>query len=187
MRVVTGIPSSWDSCVAIAGATSEPHHAVWSPCGQYIAAGSGIDIEVRNSTTLEVSYVLQPPDLEDFYPALLAFSPDGHLLICAYQISGLGLFHFFSISVLIFIPRELAFGGKNSIFVAWDIQTGVLLEGLNDPFELDMGPNRMMLEFSCVVYTFFRGIILDECYEAPPDLNLGPHWTHEGSLYFAAS
>ena len=32
-RAVTGIPTSWDSCTAIAGATLGPRHAVWSPCG----------------------------------------------------------------------------------------------------------------------------------------------------------
>ena len=37
-----------DSCMAIVGATSEPRHAIWSPCGQYIATGSGKNVEVRD-------------------------------------------------------------------------------------------------------------------------------------------
>ena len=85
VRVVTGIPSSWDSCTASAGAASTPRHAIWSPCGQYIAAGLDRDIEVRDSTTLQVCYILKPPSFEGVCLDLLAFSPDGHQLICAYK------------------------------------------------------------------------------------------------------
>ena len=82
-RVVTGVSMSWDLCTAIAGAPSEPCHSTWSPCGQFIAVGSERDIEVRDSTTLGMLYVLKP-NFENFYPNLLTFSSDGHLLICAY-------------------------------------------------------------------------------------------------------
>ena len=73
-RVVTGIPASWDSCMAIVGATSEPHHAIWSPCGQYIATGSGKNVEVRDSITLETSYILKPPRFGDLRPNLAFFA-----------------------------------------------------------------------------------------------------------------
>ena len=82
-RVVTGVSMSWDLCTAIAGTTSEPCHSVWSPCGQFIVVASE-DVEVRDSTTLGMLYVLKPSEFEDLYPILLTFSPDGHLLICAY-------------------------------------------------------------------------------------------------------
>ena len=85
-KVVTGIPTSWDSCMAISAATFRLHDAIWSPCGQWIAAGLGSVIEVWDSTTLKISYILKPPGLEDHYPDHLAFSPDGHLLICAYRL-----------------------------------------------------------------------------------------------------
>lgn len=85
-RVVTGASISWDSCTAIAGAASEPSHSIWSPCGQFIATGSERKVEVRDSTTLGMLYDLEPPNFdEDFYPNVLIFSPDGHLLICAYE------------------------------------------------------------------------------------------------------
>lgn len=81
-RVVTGIPASWDSCTATVGAASVPCHATWSPCGRFIAAGLEDDIEIRDSTTLGVLRSISFD--EDFTPNFLAFSPDGHLLVCFY-------------------------------------------------------------------------------------------------------
>ena len=83
---VVACPSSWDSCAATAAAKYRLGHAAWSPCGQYIAATSVVDIEVQNSTTLEVLYILKPPGLNYKMPDRLKFSPDGHLMICAYLI-----------------------------------------------------------------------------------------------------
>ena len=115
-RVVTGIPASWDSCIAMAGAASELYHATWSPCGQYIAVGSGSGIEVRDSTTLEVSYVLKPPSFLDLFQHFLTFSPDGHLLICVYLQRRSGLSPSF-ISVLMPTPRTRWDDSKMSVFI----------------------------------------------------------------------
>ena len=54
-RVVTGTPASWDLCTASTGTQEIIHHATWSPCGQFIAAGSGSSVLVRDSNTLEMS------------------------------------------------------------------------------------------------------------------------------------
>ena len=84
-RVVTGIPASWDSCIASAGTTEYVHCAVWSPCGQFIAAGFSKTIEVRNSDTLERVSILKPPgSMMNYSPHSLTFSPDGCLLACSY-------------------------------------------------------------------------------------------------------
>jgi WD40 repeat protein len=84
-KVVTGVPSSWDSCTASAGATTEVWHAVWSPCGQFIAASLVGRIEVRDSSTLErVSVLKHPGNLAEATPESLAFSPDGRLIACTY-------------------------------------------------------------------------------------------------------
>ena len=112
---MTGIPTSWDSCTAVAGATSGPHHAAWSPCGRYIASGSGKDIEVRDPITLEVSYVLKPTGPEDFYPDFLAFSLDGHLLVCAYVERRLGLLLFPCTSILMFFSSKWISSSKLSV------------------------------------------------------------------------
>ena len=86
-RVAIGAPASWDSCIARVETTQKIHCAVWSPCGQFIAVGVGITIEIRDSTTLERVSVLKPPSnpcCSTYYFAydLLTFSPDGCLLAC---------------------------------------------------------------------------------------------------------
>ena len=84
-KVMTGIPMSWDSCTASAGAASEGRHAVWSPCGQYVGVGLGNVVEVRDSNTLERLYTLKISYGATFSPHSLAFSPDGCLLACHCQ------------------------------------------------------------------------------------------------------
>ena len=84
-RVVIGIPTSWDSCTASAGATTDLGYATWSSCGQFIAAGLRSGVEIRDSTTLErVSILNHTGSPESFIPHSLAFSPGGHLLACSY-------------------------------------------------------------------------------------------------------
>ena len=84
-RIVTGVSKSWDPCTASAGDTAGVHHAVWSPCGQFIAAGSENTIQIRDSNTLERVSILNPP-YSGFkpYPCFLTFSPNGCLLACFY-------------------------------------------------------------------------------------------------------
>ena len=85
-RILTGIPTSWDSCTASTGATTKVFHAIWSPCGQFIAVCLEGWVEVRDSTTLERVSDLKPPtNLGRVTSESLAFSPDGHLLACAYD------------------------------------------------------------------------------------------------------
>ena len=86
-RIVTGVPASWDSCVASAGATGEAHHAVWSPSGQFIACAFGTTIHVRDANTLERVSVLNPPIFNPgrAHPTFIAFSPDGQTLACISQ------------------------------------------------------------------------------------------------------
>ena len=85
-RVVLGLPASWDSCTASTKPATKVHHAVWSPCGQFIAAGVGVTIEVQDSNTFERVSVLKPPaSLIGITSKFLAFSPDGYLLACSYS------------------------------------------------------------------------------------------------------
>lgn len=81
-RVVTGIPTLWDSCTASARITSQVRHVIWSPCGQFVVAGLESIIEVRDSNTLERLYTLKPPHGAASPSRSLAFSPDGRLLAC---------------------------------------------------------------------------------------------------------
>ena len=79
------MPTSWDSCTASVGSAEGVRHAVWSPCGQFIAATVGSVVDVRDSNTLERVSVLKPPNyLSNKLSSYLAFSPDGCLLACLY-------------------------------------------------------------------------------------------------------
>jgi len=82
-RVVTGTPSSWDSCTASAG-DIDGRSTVWSPCGNSIAVGSIGMVTICNSTTLERLSILKPPDHHVVIQSL-AFSPDGRFLACVYM------------------------------------------------------------------------------------------------------
>ena len=87
-RVVTGVPTLWDSCTASTGTTlrEEVSCAIWSPCGQFIAATNGNTIQLQDSNTLGRVSVLQPPhSLLDAFPTSLTFSPDGNLLASFYH------------------------------------------------------------------------------------------------------
>ena len=86
LKIVAGVPDLWDSCIASVLATTGVEHADWSPCGRFVAFFLGHALlEVRDSNTLEVKSVLQPPgDHLHGYPKSIAFSPDGHLLACGY-------------------------------------------------------------------------------------------------------
>ena len=85
-RVVIGMPASWDSCTATARTMDKVHHAVWSPCGQFIATGFLGMVLVQDSNTLERLSTLKPPNsLSNYLPVSLTFSPDGNLLACAYK------------------------------------------------------------------------------------------------------
>ena len=92
--------------------------------------------------------------------------------------------------ILIFAFR--LFGGGSGKFTVWDVQTGVVIEDFNLVLGVDMTQHERTLEFSEVVHTFLEGIIpnaraLHEGCRMQHTLDLGPHWTHEGCLYYATS
>ena len=79
--VVSGIPTSWDSCTASARTAFVVRCAIWSPCGQFIAVSLGFAVEIRDWNTLEKLSTLKPPHrLTRFAPHSLSFSSDGRLL-----------------------------------------------------------------------------------------------------------
>ena len=85
-RVVSGLPNLWDSCTASADMTTAVRHAVWSPCGQFLAVCFTDMVGIWDSTTLAGVSDLRPPtNLAKATPGSLAFSPDGCLLACTYD------------------------------------------------------------------------------------------------------
>ena len=83
-RVLVGIPTLWDSCTASVGPLDGNPCAIWSPCGQLVAATFFTTIKVMDSITLETVSVLNPPS-DRWLPKSLAFSPNGSLLACSYS------------------------------------------------------------------------------------------------------
>ena len=86
LKVIAGVPASWDSCTASAGARVRVSHAVWSSCGLFVAATFEGTVQIRDSTTLERVSVLKPPTHPvPLSPKFLTFSPSGNLLACSYS------------------------------------------------------------------------------------------------------
>ena len=81
-RVVTGLPTSWDSCSASAEITIDKEVA-WSPCGQLIAVAGQGPVQLLGSVTLGRVSTLNPPSYRSFwFFRCPTFSPDGCLLAC---------------------------------------------------------------------------------------------------------
>ena len=78
VRVIQGIPTSWDPCTGNTKVSSSITHAVWSPCGKFLAIGRRHGIEILDAVTLEQHCTMHPNC--KLVPSALIFSPDGRLL-----------------------------------------------------------------------------------------------------------
>jgi WD40 repeat protein len=107
MRIVHGVPMSWDSNTAATTCHSTINLAVWSPCNRFIAIalGSTRTMDILDSVTLQRLQTLEsPPGISTGNRALI-FSPDSHILTCS---SG-----------------GYRGGSDRELFVvSWDLQTG---------------------------------------------------------------
>ena len=52
-RVVVGIQDSWDPSLAVS-CKHDVRPCTWSPCGRFIAAGNGEDVEIRDPLSFEL-------------------------------------------------------------------------------------------------------------------------------------
>ena len=104
VRVVHGLPTSWDSNIATTTSPSPIRLAVWSTCNRFIAItwGSSVTVAVLDSVTLQRLQTLESPRhiSRNFS---LVFSPDSRILTCS---SG---------------------DYKEPFVVSWDLQTGVVV------------------------------------------------------------
>ena len=112
IRVVRGLPVSWDTNTA---ATTRPYdieRAVWSPCNRFIAiTWEDATIEVLDPVTLRRLQTLEfPPGLDsDTDIRALVFSPDSRILTCF----------------------QNGFLGQKLLVVSWDLQTGGVTSVIN--------------------------------------------------------
>ena len=86
VRVVRGLPMSWDASTAVITRPSDIEVAAWSPCDRFIAItwDGATTIDVLDSVTLQRLQTLKfPPEYKEFtHPETLVFSPDSHILTC---------------------------------------------------------------------------------------------------------
>jgi len=109
-RVLSGLPSSWDQAMILHGQYIS--HAS-SPCSQSFSTLSPTAVEERDTLTLEKhsnfhhAAIKTPWPSGTYFPAALAYSPDGHSLACS----------------------------LGSLIIIWDIQTGGVVGeiGINVP------------------------------------------------------
>ena len=190
-KVVNGIPTSWDSCTASAGANYEVLHAAWSPCGRFIAASSKGVIQIRDSNTLEGLSVFNPPR-KKYLPSFefLAFSPDGRLLAYVCKTAARLVVFPVSAPTLTSVPRS-----KRAYVSVWDVQTGVVIVNIRTSQfgELVFSGNCRtitLLESSGRFRTYDGVDGTDICEgELPASVGFLPdvHWAYEESFRFSTS
>ena len=94
VRVVQGMPDSWERVVATANVDALAYDAVWSPCNRFIAVANLGSLELLDAVTLGRLCVFETPRL--IRNQELCFSPDSR-----------------------FLTQR-----KEDEFISWDLQTG---------------------------------------------------------------
>ena len=193
--IISGMPVSWGSCTASAGAIPlGVSTAVWSPCGQFVTTApvSGGQIQILDSNTLERVSTLNLP-IEYDSSKFLSFSPNGHLLVCA-DMNWLVIFPV-SVPILTSVPRHRSIARP---IIVLDVQTGVVINNQksqdlstsHDPLRYFLGKNgaitSMHRDGTFYVHNCLSG---DHIYMgrfgASSNCQLGTHWAHGESLQFS--
>ena len=107
IKVVHGVPMSWDASPATRSLPSRINLAVWSPCSRFIgiARTDALAVDILDSVTLQQVQTLNLPHGTFTGNMALAFSLDSRILTCS---------SYFRMSRL--VARRIA--------VSWDLQTG---------------------------------------------------------------
>jgi WD40 repeat protein len=108
MRVVCGVPVSWDPHNAATRRYPNTELAVWSPCNKFIAISrcNATKVHTLDSATLQQLQSLEFPPKTPASPQALIFSPDGRILTCS--------------------------GGtaRGAFVTSWDLQTGGVVSAI---------------------------------------------------------
>ena len=102
VRVISGVPVSWDTSIASVKFPDWIQATAWSPCSRFIAAtyhGSS-EVVILDAATLKQLHTMDPLEKKVFWGNII-FSPKGHLLTACSR--------------------------REHYIVSWDFQTGGLL------------------------------------------------------------
>ena len=173
VRVVQGMPDSWEQVVATANFHNRLYDAVWSPCNRFIAVATCRSLELLDAVTLGRLFVFEVP-----YTALdqqLGFSPDSRFLTLR----------------------------KDKKFISWDLQTGGQLGIIHSYVDFPVAEYLLFkpskdgkmvvvayksyhdgVHYDTLVYDLLSGERVGSC-RVPEGQMIYPIWTHDGYLRFA--
>jgi WD40 repeat protein len=135
MRVVRGVPVSWDPAIATVRYSHRPGVFAWSPCSTFIAVNLPFwdkdQIQILDGITLERLQTFTVP--RDIITELLIFSPESRMLTC------------------------VAWG----VAISWDVHTGVLVSEITMDLTKDTDM-RSAISITCSVCgTMFAVLFYD--------------------------
>ena len=189
MRVVCGVPASWDSAASIMRSPFRVELAAWSPCSGYFAISphDSVRAVILDSKALRRLQNLEFPQKIPSDPHALVFSPDSRTLTCSSSR------HY-----------EL-------FVVTWDRQTGCVVSAIQRQGPKDTLIERPLITYSTngnivgVLYRYLTsavisihdvvsGVYLHDVPHGvqmdtslPSDLHFYSMWTHGESLRFATA
>ena len=166
VRVVQGMPDSWERVVATTNLDRDPSDAIWSPCNRFIALATSHDVRLLDAITLSRLCVFKKPrDRQLGYDLQrLGFSPDGRFLATR----------------------------ANEEFISWDLQTGGQLCIIS---QADMPPESECLSFKHsedgkMITAAFEHWNKDKSdyfiytYDLLSGKHVGPHHIPEGRIIY---
>ena len=197
VKIVHGVPESWDSNTA---ATTLPFgigEAVWSPCNKFIAISSQdtIRVDLLDSTTLQRLQSLGSPwEGLSCIPAL-AFSPDGRMLTYSGQRARPG-------------SGNSIIRGQEVLIVTWDVQTGRMISAIEWKGMRQVAHDKHLITYSMegemvailfewgtgivmCIFNVVSGVYMHQARLRPTDRISRPCfsqlWTHGESIRFATA
>ena len=185
MRVVHGVPVSWDPHSAATRRHPKTNLAAWSPCNKFIAIYNAMKVHILDPATLQDLQNLEFPQGASTRTQALVFSPDSRMLTCS--------------------------GGthRGALVVSWDLHTGGVVSAVTRQGPGGQHKSRIAysangkavgvlhyFSFACFIsiYDVASGVHMHDIYHGAQgdrhsvaDPPLYDVWTHGGSLRFATA
>ena len=179
VRVVQGIPDSWERAISTATFDVLLFDAVWSPCNRFIAVAGNRFVGVFDAVTLSRLSIFESP-YTSYGLQQLGFSPDGHCLtLCVYE--GLISWDLQTGGPLGTIRPRLGSSYDKPISFKHS-KDGKLIAAAFKPWDLDGGD----IKYSSLIHTYdhHSGRPVGS-HRFPEGRIIDPIWTHDEYLQFA--